>query len=75
MPVSERVKGARSVERAWGLFRLGLRKSTRAKYCLWFLCWFSLWNLAVVLSPVHPLIIGLTLWLPTTLLVIKLADV
>jgi hypothetical protein len=69
----ERVKGARSA-RVLRLFRLRLKASFKAKYCFWFLSWFSLWNLAMALCSIHPLIVGLIAWVPTTLIVIKLAD-
>lgn len=72
---SERVKGVSFVERAWRLFRLGLKERPKAKYCFWFLCWFLFWTSAMALCSAHPLIVGLAVWLPTTLSVIKLADV
>ena len=69
----ERVKGAHGA-RGLRLFRLRLKASFRAKYCFWFLSWFSLWNLAMVLCSIHPFIVGLITWVPATLMVIKLAD-
>ncbi len=69
------MKGADKAKRAWTLFRVVLKESLKARYCFWFLMWFASWNCMTGLCSMHPLIVGFVVWLPTTLLVLKLADV
>ena len=69
------MKGADKVKTAWTLFRVVLKESLKVRYCFWFLMWFVSWSCIMGLCSVHPLIVGFAVWLPTTLLVLKLADV